>query len=256
MRMILIAGGWSSEREVSLSGARKIEQALKSLGHAVRCLDPASEFAEIIPAAMQADFAFINLHGSPGEDGLIQALLEIAGCPYQGAGPKASFLALNKAAAKAVFARHDLATAAQFHDLVHSAADQDRQRDQRRPEEEIRVPNPLQTAVGRTRSGWFAPHCRVSRITGKVRKCRDRDPIDSQHDQHNRQRIQQHQQSRPLPRPVLVVEEVQPNATFGASRSAGLTTSNSTADWNPNMPANTMLGKVSRLVLYCITASL
>ena len=112
MRMILIAGGWSSEREVSLSGARKIEQALKSLGHAVRCLDPASEFAEIIPAAMQADFAFINLHGSPGEDGLIQALLEIAGCPYQGAGPKASFLALNKAAAKAVYARFGLATPA------------------------------------------------------------------------------------------------------------------------------------------------
>ena len=104
MHMILIAGGWSSEREVSLSGARGIGQALAGLGHQVRFLDPASEFAQIIPAARQADFAFLNLHGAPGEDGLIQAMLEEAGCPYQGAGPKASFLALNKAAAKALYA--------------------------------------------------------------------------------------------------------------------------------------------------------
>lgn len=112
MRMILIAGGWSTEREVSLSGARMIEQALKALGHEVRFLDPAKDFADIIPLASEADFAFINLHGSPGEDGLIQALLETAGCPYQGAGPKASFLALNKAAAKGVYARAGLTTPA------------------------------------------------------------------------------------------------------------------------------------------------
>ena len=112
MRMILIAGGWSSERDVSLSGARKIDEALKTLGHEVRFLDPALDFAGIVPATRQADFAFINLHGSPGEDGLIQAMLEEAGCPYQGAGPKASFLALNKAATKAVYERHGLLTPA------------------------------------------------------------------------------------------------------------------------------------------------
>jgi len=112
MRMILIAGGWSTEREVSLSGARGIEEALKRLGHEVRFLDPALEFDQILPLAAQADFAFLNLHGSPGEDGLIQALLEEAGCPYQGAGPKASFLALNKAAAKAVYAARGLRTPA------------------------------------------------------------------------------------------------------------------------------------------------
>lgn len=110
MRMILIAGGWSSEREVSLSGARGIDKALKELGHEVRFLDPALELAGLIPIAEKADFAFINLHGSPGEDGLIQAMLEAAGCPYQGAGPKASFLALNKAAAKALYEQHGLRT--------------------------------------------------------------------------------------------------------------------------------------------------
>jgi len=110
MRMILIAGGWSTERQVSLSGATGIKESLTRLGHEVRFLDPAVDFAEIIPLAEQADFAFLNLHGSPGEDGLIQAMLEEAGCAYQGAGPKASFLALNKAAAKAVYARHNLRT--------------------------------------------------------------------------------------------------------------------------------------------------
>jgi D-alanine-D-alanine ligase len=110
--MILIAGGWSTEREVSLSGAAGISEALARLGHEVRFLDPALEFAQIIPLAKEADFAFLNLHGAPGEDGLIQAMLEEAGCPYQGAGPKASFLALNKAAAKAVYAQHGLRTPA------------------------------------------------------------------------------------------------------------------------------------------------
>jgi len=110
MRMILIAGGWSTERQVSLSGATGIKAALKRLGHEVRFLDPAVDFAEIIPLAQQADFAFLNLHGSPGEDGLIQAMLEEADCPYQGAGPKASFLALNKAAAKAVYTKNGLRT--------------------------------------------------------------------------------------------------------------------------------------------------
>jgi D-alanine-D-alanine ligase len=110
--MILIAGGWSTEREVSLSGARKIGEALKALGHEVRFLDPAAEFAGIMDAARQADFAFLNLHGAPGEDGLIQAMLEEAGCPYQGAGPKASFLALNKSAAKVLYATRGLRTPA------------------------------------------------------------------------------------------------------------------------------------------------
>ena len=41
--------------------------------------------------ARRHDFAFLNLHGSPGEDGLVQALLNAAGCPYQGSGPEASF---------------------------------------------------------------------------------------------------------------------------------------------------------------------
>ncbi|MFW6178636.1 MAG: D-alanine--D-alanine ligase family protein [Desulfohalobiaceae bacterium] len=104
MRILLIAGGWSNEREVSLRGAESIQAAQ------VQRLDPALEFSQLLHKAGSCDFAFINLHGSPGEDGLIQALLEQAGCPYQGSRSKGSLLALHKAAAKEIFRNQDLPT--------------------------------------------------------------------------------------------------------------------------------------------------
>jgi len=106
----LIAGGWSNERQVSLAGAAQIETSLTRLGHRVVACDPSRDFDRITAMARECDFAFINLHGAPGEDGLIQALLNSAGCPYQGSGPEASFLALNKAAAKQLFRSAGLAT--------------------------------------------------------------------------------------------------------------------------------------------------
>lgn len=112
MRILLIAGGWSPEREVSLSGARGIHAALEQLGRRVTLLDPEHGFGRIIPAAREHDFAFLNLHGRPGEDGIIQAMLDAVGCPYQGSGPTGSFLALNKTAAKEVFTHLGLPTPA------------------------------------------------------------------------------------------------------------------------------------------------
>ncbi len=110
MHILLIAGGWSSERDVSLSGARGIEVALLRLGHSVALYDPARSLDGLFSAASGADFAFINLHGSPGEDGLPQAMLDAMGVPYQGSGPAGSFLALNKAVAKQIFVQHGLPT--------------------------------------------------------------------------------------------------------------------------------------------------
>ncbi len=110
MRILLIAGGWSHERDIALRGAGEITRALHSLGHEVISLDPAYELHELIPIAATCDFAFINLHGSPGEDGLIQAMLDTVPLPYQGAGPAASQLALNKAVTKMLYVRHGIAT--------------------------------------------------------------------------------------------------------------------------------------------------
>ncbi|MCL2123421.1 MAG: D-alanine--D-alanine ligase, partial [Desulfovibrionaceae bacterium] len=110
MHILLIAGGWSSEREVSLNGAAGIAKALVERGHSVTLFDPAFEFDALLEKAAAHDAAFINLHGAPGEDGLIQGLLERIGCPYQGAGPAASLLALHKTAAKQLFRRAGLLT--------------------------------------------------------------------------------------------------------------------------------------------------
>ncbi|GAU09061.1 D-alanine--D-alanine ligase family protein [Desulfoplanes formicivorans] len=110
MRILLIAGGWSSEREIALLGAREITKALHDLGHDVVFLDPAHDLGNLISAAESCDFAFINLHGSPGEDGLVQSLLDTVPIPYQGAGPAASQLALNKVATKMIYQRHGVNT--------------------------------------------------------------------------------------------------------------------------------------------------
>ncbi|CAM2059080.1 D-alanine--D-alanine ligase [Desulfovibrionales bacterium] len=110
MRVLLIAGGWSNEREVALSGTQSISAALTRLGHQVVLWDPTKGFDELLDAAAACHFAFLSLHGTPGEDGLIQAMLDIIGIPYQGPGPAGSMLALNKAAAKQLFRRAGLIT--------------------------------------------------------------------------------------------------------------------------------------------------
>ncbi len=110
MRILLIAGGWSSEREVSLSGANAIATALTENGHSVTFFDLSLNFDSLLSTAKEHDFAFINLHGAPGEDGLVQAMLDTVGIPYQGSGASASFLALNKAATKQMYRLADIPT--------------------------------------------------------------------------------------------------------------------------------------------------
>ena len=111
MKILLIAGGWSSEREVSLKSSRIVEGVLREVGHDVTFFDLLTGFDRLMEEARRHDFAFIGLHGAPGEDGLVQALLDAARCPYQGSGPAGSFLALNKAAAKQIFRQANLPTA-------------------------------------------------------------------------------------------------------------------------------------------------
>lgn len=110
MNILLIAGGWSKEREVSLNGGKGIAAALRRLGHSVTVYDPKTNLNGLFEAAKGQDFAFINLHGQPGEDGLPQAMLDSIGLPYQGSRPAGSFLALNKAASKIIFRRLGLPT--------------------------------------------------------------------------------------------------------------------------------------------------
>ena len=110
MRIVLIGGGWSPEREISLKGCEIIKSHLEDMGYHVVLFDLRDGFNKLIKLAKESDFAFINLHGEPGEDGLVQAVLETVGCPYQGSDPKGSFLALNKAVAKALFKENGIPT--------------------------------------------------------------------------------------------------------------------------------------------------
>lgn len=111
MKILLVAGGWSTERDISLAGAKNITKALQDSGHQVTLFDFRDDFDNLLIAASAHDFVFISLHGAPGEDGLPQAMLDSIGCPYQGSGPAGSFLALQKAAAKEVFRKNGLPTA-------------------------------------------------------------------------------------------------------------------------------------------------
>src|SRR5215831_7838294 len=97
-------GGWSPEREVSLSSGRECAKALIDRGYKVRLVDAGSD----LPALMRAleprpDIIFNALHGVGGEDGTIQGVFEMLGIRYTHSGVLASALAMHKPTAKAIF---------------------------------------------------------------------------------------------------------------------------------------------------------
>ncbi len=103
LRVALLAGGTSSEREVSLKGARAIEEALKKLGHKVELFDPATDLSKLAAEREKFDCAFLVVHGPGGEDGVLQGFLDSIGLPYQGAGVLGSALAMHKGISKELY---------------------------------------------------------------------------------------------------------------------------------------------------------
>ncbi|HXT60233.1 MAG TPA: D-alanine--D-alanine ligase [Pirellulales bacterium] len=109
LRIALLAGGGSAEREVSLASGRQVAAALAGRGHSVDAFDPAEiEIAEIYWG--RYDVCLIALHGGAGEDGRVQAALESLVVPYTGSGPVASRLAMSKSAAKHRFRQRGVPT--------------------------------------------------------------------------------------------------------------------------------------------------
>ncbi|MEO6528643.1 MAG: D-alanine--D-alanine ligase [Gemmatimonadaceae bacterium] len=147
MRITVLMGGSSSERDVSLASGLRIAEALRSRGHTVRAIDTAkgplseadeqrmlservvkqlpptpaelarmtaeslAEIAARLPKRDDCDVAFLALHGGRGEDGTIQALLDLAGVPYTGSGHLASALAMDKDLSKHLFRAYGVGTA-------------------------------------------------------------------------------------------------------------------------------------------------
>jgi len=118
LRVALLCGGPSAEREISLKSGATVAQVLAELGHAVRVIDPALVDLSAFDWG-PFDVAFIALHGKLGEDGQIQQILEDARLPYTGSGVAASRLAFSKSAAKERFAQHDVPTAPYI--LIHES---------------------------------------------------------------------------------------------------------------------------------------
>ena len=108
--VVLLAGGKSDEREISLASGEGARAALEEAGFPVTMLDPAKD--EDLKRLIDEDFdvAFLCLHGKYGEDGTMQGMLELIGLPYTGSGMWGSMLAMNKTKAKWYFEREGVPT--------------------------------------------------------------------------------------------------------------------------------------------------
>ncbi|MFC1884622.1 D-alanine--D-alanine ligase [Thermodesulfobacteriota bacterium] len=103
IRVAILAGGWSSEREVSLKSGAAVYDALDRKKYDVTMYDPRDNLEALFQKRDKIDIAFILLHGQYGEDGRIQGLLDILGVPFAGSGVLACAMALNKKISKAQY---------------------------------------------------------------------------------------------------------------------------------------------------------
>ncbi|GAB3583315.1 D-alanine--D-alanine ligase [Leifsonia lichenia] len=109
--IVVLAGGISHERDISLRSGRRVADALNSLGHHVTFRDPDASLLGFL-SENRPDVVWPALHGASGEDGALRALLELTGIPFVGSRTDASRLAWSKPAAKTVVARAGVATPA------------------------------------------------------------------------------------------------------------------------------------------------
>ncbi len=103
----VLMGGWSAEREVSLASGKGVAEALESLGHRVTRIDMGRDVAEQLAAA-RPDLVFNALHGTPGEDGTVQGMLDLMGLPYTHSGRVASVIAIDKQLTKLLLVPHGI----------------------------------------------------------------------------------------------------------------------------------------------------
>ncbi len=128
VKVLVLMGGMSAEREISLSTGRAVARGLADAGYAVDIydLDPGAgrDILDLInsPVLADAGVVFIALHGGEGEDGRIQALLELLGKPFTGSGVRSSAVCMDKAISKTIFDKHGIGTPAWTH-LMDDVAD-------------------------------------------------------------------------------------------------------------------------------------
>lgn len=107
MHILVLMGGWSSEREVSLTSGAGVADALESLGYRVTRLDMTRDVALRIAEA-KPDLVFNALHGTPGEDGSVQGMLDLMGVRYTHSGLATSVIAIDKQLTKNELVPHGI----------------------------------------------------------------------------------------------------------------------------------------------------
>jgi D-alanine-D-alanine ligase len=107
LHIVVLMGGWSGERPVSLMSGAGIADALEGLGHRVTRIDMDRDVAARIAEA-KPDLVFNALHGAPGEDGTVQGMLDLMGLPYTHSGLATSVIAVDKVLTKQVLVPHGI----------------------------------------------------------------------------------------------------------------------------------------------------
>ncbi|WP_287460642.1 D-alanine--D-alanine ligase [Sphingomonas sp.] len=107
LHIVVLMGGWSAEREVSLSSGKGIAEALESLGHRVTRIDMGRDVAARLAEA-KPDVVFNALHGTPGEDGSVQGMMDLLGLTYTHSGLATSVIAIDKILTKNQLVPHGI----------------------------------------------------------------------------------------------------------------------------------------------------
>ena len=105
LHVAVLMGGWSAEREVSLMSGAGIAEALESLGHRVTRIDMGRDVAQKLAEA-RPDIVFNALHGTPGEDGTVQGMMDLMGLTYTHSGMVTSVIAIDKELTKQALVPH------------------------------------------------------------------------------------------------------------------------------------------------------
>jgi D-alanine-D-alanine ligase len=108
LHVVVLMGGWSSEREVSLTSGKGVTAALRERGWSnVTELDMDRDVAQRL-AALKPDVVFNALHGTPGEDGTVQGMMDLMGLRYTHSGLETSVIAIDKELTKMVLVPHGI----------------------------------------------------------------------------------------------------------------------------------------------------
>ncbi len=125
IRLGLLFGGRSAEREVSIAGARGVEMALDKNRYQIKRYDAAKDIDKLVKDSPGLDCVFVLLHGRYGEDGTVQGLLDLLDIPYQGSGVLGSALAMDKHLSKVVYKDAGINTPDWLHLTGASLADEE-----------------------------------------------------------------------------------------------------------------------------------